>query len=162
MHYIPQATAQDRPGWLADGVKLLCGFGGVTLVLAFLLRDFLARLQGVSIAQRRVGPHLEHGFFMYMLYLTPLNAEEQFKTRALSEILYTAVFVASILSLWSIRHLGSTNYVLCLAGAFGVTGALGFLMRPISLSRPSSPDRMKKLLGFGAMAAIGSIVNALV
>ena len=163
-HFVPQARSEEKPAWILGGFRLLFACGTITLLIGYGLSPLWSRLQGVATAEFNMGLLWCLGFFLFICATTAFNALENFRARAIAEVVFASLFPLVIL--WTVldRRLTAGLYVGGLAIAYGITGLYGLVWNFRTLRpRPASSTgtMSSQLLRYGALASLGAIASAL-
>jgi len=162
MRFVPVAKNEDREKWVTAGLSLLAICGALTLAFGLGFADFWARLHGVTKNEFLLGL-LWCSAFLFFTTATFLSAaREQFRARALLEVLFAILFLAQILGLWFFKSLDAALYIKAMAGAYLLVGIAGvFLQVPRRFVFDGFSSRARAFLHFGVIASGGSVAGAL-
>jgi O-antigen/teichoic acid export membrane protein len=161
MHYTPQAPEREKPHWISEGLRLSVAVGLVTLVVAYGTAGWWTSDKGLTPRMYEMALIWCAGFLVFTISNSVMTAREAFRSRALSEVAFAALFAVFVAAAWR-WGLSGTKYVAALALAYGFVGLAGLLMqsRDAWLDRPNAA-RVKRLLSYGLIASLGSVVSAL-
>ena len=162
-HYTPAKLPEEQAAWLRDGSWMMCATGIVTLLLCMLLSSWLSARLGVSANAFTLSLIWSAGYFVYILGTTPLIALEQFKAKAIVEVLFGLTYVSIIVYGLLHRQLGARRYIAALTIAYALAGLFAIFKtwRQVDWFERLDSRRCRLLLSYGFVAMIGSLVNAL-
>ncbi len=162
MHYVPRALPKERDPWAATGLCLLAVSSSLTLCVGFFFRTFWARVHGVSPDTFDLALAWCAGFVIFSAATSLLSARERFPMRAVCELVFALLFPACIAIFWKGGKLSPATYILAFTVAYGLSGVIGLVRGwPQHLFFPGFTARLKMMLSYGALASLGSVMNAL-
>jgi O-antigen/teichoic acid export membrane protein len=92
MHFVPRVTPDEKPLWIFQGMRLVFLCGGLTLLVAFSFSPSWSSMLGVGVNEFNAGLLWCLGCFFFVGATTVFNAQERFKARAISEVVFASLF----------------------------------------------------------------------